>query len=863
MNSAPATVLAVDDQELMRDLLERLLRVEGYNVLTAASGASALSIVQEQPVDLVLLDMMMPGMSGIEVLQQLKANPATRDLPVIVISADSDIDRVVTCIHLGAEDYIVKPYNAVVLNARVSTSIEKRRLRQKEQKYQQMLEQRVAERTAALERSEAELRSQSTILRSILDSMGDGVVVVDMQGRLLHHNPAATEILGAHLEAMLPGTSTPDLPFYHGSQDTPCAPEELPLEQAIRGETIDAMELRAVYGPDTPNKWLNITARPLREQEGAVSGGVAVVRDISAAKQAEIVLRESEQRYALAANGVNDGLWDWQLEREQIYFSPRWKEMLGYTDDEIGDTIEEWLSRVHPDDHEQLETRLAAHRGRLISHLEFEYRIKHKNGEYRWMLCRGQAVWSPAGTAARMAGSQTDITDRKLVEQQLMHDALHDGLTGLPNRALFVDRLDHALNRSKRNLDYKFAVLFLDLDRFKNINDSLGHTIGDDLLKTIAKRLTDCLRPGDTVARLGGDEFTILLDDFDGEQLASDVIERIQRAVGTPLRLGNQDIFISVSIGIVASDPRYTAATELIRDADTAMYQAKMSGKARAVLFNPDMHAQVIAALQLESDLRWALERNELQVHYQPIVSLETGYIVGVEALLRWQHPQRGLLYPPEFLAIAEETGLIVPIDWWVLEEACRQMRAWQEQIPVAAGLWVNVNFSEKQLAQPDVVQRIRDILEATGLPASKLKLEITEHTLLAYGDITARALTQIRQEGIQLCIDDFGTGYSSLSYLQRFPVDVLKIDRSFINQLGEKGQRSEIVQTIIALARALSLQSVAEGTETIQQVQQLRELQCTFGQGWLFSKALAADAIETLVRASRPLLEGANLEYV
>jgi diguanylate cyclase (GGDEF)-like protein/PAS domain S-box-containing protein len=864
IGTAPGNVLVVDDHESMRSLLERVLRSQGHMVTTAASGRDALELLSKYPIDLVVLDVMMPEMSGIEVLERIKSNPATRDIPVLVVSADTDTEKVVACINLGAEDYLVKPFNAVFVKARVTTCLERRRLRARERAYQLTLEQRVAERTAlaeqraaALERSEADLKRsenalkrQTAILQSILNSMGDGVVVVDINGELMHHNPAAQHILGSRLADMLPGQSSRAPAFRKPDQLTTYQPHELPLAQAIQGYDTDGMELFVAPKHDALGQWLSVTARPLQESQSGLMGAVGVVRDISAAKHAELALRESEERYALAARGANDGLWEWDLRSNQAHFSPRWKAMLGYAEEEIGTALAEWIDRVHPDDRERLEARLAAHHRRLISHFEHEYRIRHKDGSYRWMLCRGLAVWNETGRAMRMAGSQTDVTDRRQFEQQLIHDALHDVLTGLPNRALFVDRLSHALSRMRRNPSYHFAVLFLDLDRFKLINDGLGHAIGDELLITIARRLEQCLRPGDTAARLGGDEFTVLLDDVHDERIVREIADRAQQALSAPIQLGDQEVFTTASIGILLSSADYESAADMIRDADTAMYRAKLAGKACAVLFDPAMHAQIMSHLHIEADLRWAIERDELRIHYQPIIALETGQIAGIEALVRWQHPQRGLLLPAAFLDVAEDSGLIVPLSWWVLRQACRQLRAWQQHIPGAQSLWVSVNLSAKQLAQSNVVALIRDILESTGLAPSSLKLEITEHTLVEHGDITTRVANQIREIGIQLCIDDFGTGYSSLSYLHQLPVDVLKIDRSFISQMGQGGDRNEIVRTILGLARTLGMKAVAEGTETVQQADELRRLACDFSQGWLFSKALTAADMEAMMSA-------------
>jgi diguanylate cyclase (GGDEF)-like protein/PAS domain S-box-containing protein len=574
---------------------------------------------------------------------------------------------------------------------------------------------------------------------------------------------------------------------------------------------------------------------------------VMVARDISASKRAELALRESEERYALAARGANDGLWDWDLRTNQIYYSPRWKSMLGYDEQDLGTDPAEWFERVHPDDRERLEIHLQAHFRRLITHFQHEYRIRASDHSYRWMLCRGLAVWDENGVATRIVGSQTDITDRKRAEERLLHDAFHDGLTGLPNRMLFLDRLEQALKRNQRAQERPFAVLFLDLDRFKIINDSLGHSAGDALLQAIARRLEQSLRPSDTAARLGGDEFAILLEDISDGETALAISERLQEVIAAPLRLNDREVYTTTSIGITLYQADYASAADMIRDADTAMYHAKMQGKARAVLFNPTMHAAAIEQLQLETALRGAIERNELRLHYQPIVHLETQKIQGFEALLRWQHPQRGLIFPSEFITIAEDTGLIVPIGWWVLREACRQMKIWRQTIPEAEKLWVTVNLSPRQLAHPDIIQIILETLAEFELPADALKIEITEIALVKSDQEISEKLSRLRTAGIQICIDDFGIGYSSLSYLEQVPVDILKIDRPFVQAIDRNGQDA-ILRNMLTLAQLLGLEAVAEGTETSTQFQGLRELHCAYGQGWLFSKPLKPEDVTKLL---------------
>jgi diguanylate cyclase (GGDEF)-like protein len=441
-----------------------------------------------------------------------------------------------------------------------------------------------------------------------------------------------------------------------------------------------------------------------------------------------------------------------------------------------------------------------------------------------------------------------DITARKMAEERLMHDAFHDGLTGLPNRALFRDRLGQTMRRARRRKDHLFAVLFLDLDRFKVINDSMGHMMGDDLLVAIARRLKTCTRPGDTIARLGGDEFTILLDDIEDEQEASLVADRIHEELSLPFNLDGQRVYVTASIGIALGADGYRKPEELLRDADTAMYRAKMLGKARHVVFDKAMHARAVAQLQLESDLWQVIERNQLVLHYQPMVELGSGRVIGLEALVRWNHPQRGLIMPAQFIPLAEETRLIAQVGRWVLKEACRQMRSWQKRLATAFPISVSVNLSGKQLAQPDLIEQVEQVLKETGLDPEWLKLEITESVVMENAKATVAMLGRLRALGLELHIDDFGTGYSSLSYLHRFPVDRLKIDRSFVSNMSMEDKNSEIVRTIIQLARNLGMGVVAEGVQTAEQLAHLKALGCEHGQGYFFSRPLAADQVDSLI---------------
>jgi diguanylate cyclase (GGDEF)-like protein/PAS domain S-box-containing protein len=577
----------------------------------------------------------------------------------------------------------------------------------------------------------------------------------------------------------------------------------------------------------------------------------AIMEQASLTDEHAASLYQSEQRYVLAAQATNDGLWDWSLLRGAIYYSPRWKAMIGYAGTELSTHPDEWFLRIHPDDREAVNVRLAAYLKRMVTNFEHEYRILHSDGEYRWMSCRAIAIWDAIQRATRIVGAQTDITAQKLAEQRVMYNAFHDTLTGLANRALLLERLGHTMTRSQRSDATRFAVLLFDLDRFKVINDSMGHLIGDQLLIGLARRIEGCVRPGDTFARLGGDEFAILLEQIADPNDAIRVADRILQALKEPFIFGGQEAFTGASIGILLSTTSdYLRPDDVIRDADTAMYHAKMQGKGRYTLFDAGMHNNALALLQIETDLRHGLERGELQVHYQPIVALNTQQVMGFEALTRWHHPDRGMIPPSEFIPIAEETGMIGQIGEWVLRTACRQLQIWHAQYPTEPLLNIHVNLSPRQFQHGDLVQQVVDILQETRIPARTLTLELTESALIIQGDEPGGLLQQLHALGVQLCIDDFGTGYSSLSYLHRFPIDSLKIDRSFIHQMGVNAENLELVRTIVSLTHSLGITAVAEGTETVDQLAQLRELACNYAQGWAFGAAVdAAHATALLYR--------------
>ena len=472
----------------------------------------------------------------------------------------------------------------------------------------------------------------------------------------------------------------------------------------------------------------------------------------------------------------------------------------------------------------------------------YEIRIRKKSGDIIWVIVGGAPVFDSDGNLTGSMGVFTDITDRKQSEERLRHDAMHDGLTGLANRSLFMEHLRVMLRRGRNRKSIPFAVLYLDFDRFKVINDSLGHAEGDKLLKYIARRLESCVRPGDLIARLGGDEFVILLSEITDTAEALLVAERIQSDLKTAFDLAGREIFITTSIGITMSSSGYQSADDMLRDADIAMYNAKSKGKAQYQIFDQAMHKHASRKLQIETEMRGAILRHEFKVFYQPILRLDTGNLVGFEALLRWMHPKRGPMSPEEFIPLAEENGLIMKLGEAVIEESCHQLREWHQKVPGAEKITVSVNLSSKEFVQQDLTERIAGHLRDAQLDPGFHKLEITESHNMENSDLAETIMHRLRELGIEMSLDDFGTGYSSLSYLHRLPVTTLKIDRSFIGRMTMRDENREIVHTIVRLAKNLKMKVVAEGIETMDQLTDLTEMGCDLGQGYLFSEPLEVD---------------------
>ena len=513
---------------------------------------------------------------------------------------------------------------------------------------------------------------------------------------------------------------------------------------------------------------------------------------------------------------------------------------------------------MHNDDLSDLRLAIEAHRAGTTEHLEVEYRARCLDGSWRWMLVRGAAVRDEDGEATRIAGSQTDISERKAHEVRLLHNALHDALTGLPNRELFNDRLGHAVRRLRRRQDASFAVLFVDLDRFKDVNDSIGHSAGDILLQEVTSRLRGVVRPSDTVARLGGDEFTVLVEDID-QAGAMHLAERIREAIAQPFSVQSFELFVTASIGVAMGDAD-GSAEELLRNADRAMYHAKKRGRAQSVVYDVSTSGKLQRRLVLQQELRVALPRGEFEAWFQPIVSLLDGRVLGFEALARWG-ANPAVASPAEFIPLAEELGLIVPLGEAILEQACVLLRRWQDSEGPPPELGVTVNLSPRQFVDAQLVDRVAAILERTGADPQYLKVEITESTAMTRHTNPVEVCQGLRALGVSIAIDDFGTGYSSLSQLHRLPVQTLKIDQSFVHRLGVDHEARAIVRTILSLGQSLGLQVVAEGVETQEQRHALLELGCLRGQGWLFGRAEPADV--ALARAVAPADESFGLPSV
>jgi diguanylate cyclase (GGDEF)-like protein/PAS domain S-box-containing protein len=685
-------------------------------------------------------------------------------------------------------------------------------------------------------RAESALRESEQRFRGSFERAATGMALVGTDGRFLRVNRSLCEILG-YPERELLGKTFQELTH----------PDDLEfdlehLRRLLAGEVRTYQTEKRYLHQDGHVVWALLSVSVVHDEEDEPLYFVSQIQDVSERKKVEKVIIESEERFRSLVQNSSDIITILGADGTVLYVSPAVERVTGYRPEEqVGTNA---FGSVHPDDREQALNTFAEVLKRPGLHPPLEFRVPHKDGSWRYLEHVVNNLLDDP-TVQGVVINSWDVTERKALVEQLSYQAFHDLLTGLPNRALFMDRLEHALTRADRR-GSKVAVLFTDVDNFKVINDSLGHKAGDQLLVAIAERLKACLRPEDTAARLGGDEFTILVEDIAGVGEVVQIAERIAEILRPPFALGEQEVFATVSTGIALNSSAQEQAADLLRHTDLAMYRAKRRGKARHEVFEPSMDAKVVERLILETGLRRALVRQQFKVYYQPIVALESGKVAGVEALVRWEHPQRGLLLPEAFLSVAEETGLIVRIGQWVLREAVKQARIWQERYPGTPPLTVSVNLSPRQFFHPNLVA---EVLEESEIEPASLQLEITEGAMATNGTSSSdRTLRNLKRMGVQLAIDDFGLGYSSLSYLKRFPVDFLKIDRSFTAGLGGEpngaSKDTEIVKAMIELTHALGLKVIAEGVETSEQLRRLRNMKCDFAQGNYFSEPLPSEAL-------------------
>ncbi len=688
-------------------------------------------------------------------------------------------------------------------------------------------------------RAEAELRSSERRYRSLFKDSRQAIYLTTKDGSFIDANPAMLEMFG-YTRDELATLNASELyvdpraraAFRHAVED--------------RGAVVKyPVNLRARDGTEME---CLLTSTVWTDAAGEIQGYQGIIENVTERNRAERALRENERKFRSLIERASDTITVLDEARSIRYVSPSWRRVLGYEAEDVGG--KDFAELVHPDDRPLVVYEfdyLSQSRG---ASTRLEMRVRHADGSWRVMEIVGTNLLHEASVAGMVLNGR-DVTDRKRAEEQLLHDAFHDRLTGLPNRALLLDRLDQILKRVARHPETRFAVLFLDLDRFKVLNDSLGHGAGDEFLTAIAHRIAGALRPADTLARLGGDEFTVLLEDSTGAD-ALLVAERIRSLLEQPFFINGQEIFTTASIGIATSDERYRRPQDILRDADLAMYEAKRAGGNQAVVFDSSMYRQAVTTLRIETDLRRALERDEFELFFQPIVRLDDETLTGFEALIRWRHPGLGLLPPSRFLGVAEETGLIVGIGEWVMRSAGRTLARWREAFPRLAGVSVHINVSVHQLNQPDFVQRARAALSETRAPGEHLCMEITESAMMSNAEASVSTLRGLKSLGISLAIDDFGTGYSSLSYLHRFPTDSVKIDRSFVAAIGTQPRELGLVRTIVDLAHDLGMEAVAEGVETETQAAILGDLGCAYVQGFRYAPALPLPEAEAVLLRGR-----------
>jgi diguanylate cyclase (GGDEF)-like protein/PAS domain S-box-containing protein len=699
------------------------------------------------------------------------------------------------------------------------------------------------------------LLRRTAFFEAQIESSLDGILIVDSQSRKIQQNRRMTEIWKIPREIAEAVDDAAQLAFVASRTKDPDAFIKRVRYLYAHPTETNRDEVELVDGTV-----LERDTSPVFDASGEFHGRIWRFRDITDRKRSEEALRASEERWSFALEGAGDGVWDCDLTTNTVIFSKRCEQMLGFAESELTNGFADWQRLVHPDDLPSVMANVQACIAGTKPKYVYEARMQCRDGSWKWILTRGMVVRrAPDGKPLRMVGTHSDITDRKAMEEELLTAARIDRLTGLANRALLMDRLQLTIAQHKRFNEFRYAVLFMDFDRFKMVNDTLGHGVGDQLLREIARRLSGAVRAVDSVShgsnrasasRLGGDEFVILLTHLRCDADAGLVAERILDAISAPYNIDGREIISTASIGIVTSEYGHDSAEDILRDADTAMYEAKSAGKGRAARFDESMRTRVQRKVDLESGIRRALDTGQLLLHYQPIISLKTGKIESFEALARWQHPEHGMISPGEFIPVAEETGLILPLGEWVFRQACRQIAVWRALLGNDMVPPISINLSRAQLSLHNLPEKLRDIAVANGIEPSAIYLEVTESAVMADTERAVKVLNRIKELGFQVHLDDFGTGYSSLSSLHQFPIDVLKIDRAFVANLSRGAEFAAVVGAIVTLARNLKIAVIAEGVETIEQLEQLKSIECQSTQGYFFARPMpAAEVPDFLAR--------------
>ena len=787
-------LLVADDPGYVRALGATATFTPGgpWIVETARTLEAGLRRLGEGGIDALLVDLILPDSTGMDSVRRLCREHPT--LPVVVLTAQDDPALGLAALQAGAQDYVVKnPLHEQVVDRSLRYAAERKR------------------HTLILRR-----------LQAAVDTMQIGVTITDVQGRIVYTNRAEAEMHGYTMEELL-GRPARDLSPRENWRSM--SPEELRHTRRWKRERI-RMKKDGTAFP------VQLMSDVVMEASGEPIGIVTTCEDITDRWKADEALRQSEERYALAARGTNDGLWDWNLETGRAYFSRHWTALVGEEEQGVSPRIEEWLDRIHPEDRPRVERKIDDHVQGRSERFEDEHRIRHKNGSWRWVLARAYAARGRHGRAYRMAGAHSDVTDRRA----------YDPLTALPNRALFLERLEEALARDRRRRSPSFAVLFVDLDHFKAVNDTLGHVAGDEFLKEVSRRLQDCVRPGDTVARFAGDEFAILLERIQDALDATTVADRILLSLERPIRLGHQEATPSASIGVSIGQTEHESPEDVLKDADAAMYRAKDEGRGRWQICDHELRQQVAARSRVSDDLRHAVERGELGIHYQPVVDLATGTLAGFEALLRW----RGLLLPLDFVSHTEQAATLAPIEEWMLREACRQAGTWYAAHPGAWRLYVNV--STARFLRPQFLQELDERMAEAIVPPGCLVLEVTEEALLRDARIVDSLLERLAARGVGVQLDRFGAGQSALGALRRAPLFGVKLDASLLGPPAP----SPILGAVVSLAASLRLPVMVSGIDAERQAQWVQGLSCGLGQGVFFSEPLSPEDAQVLLATGK-----------